>query len=127
MQRIQAVLHTSTGKKQDRASLALAASKCEMPKCTAYQFAKAWKQPLQGQQIKQDNSEKEGNLKKNSLLPGQCISCDHFVSYAKRKTLGGFGKTDSSNMYSGACMFMDLATGYLHIEPQISFTSHETL
>jgi hypothetical protein len=30
-------------------------------------------------------------------------------------------------MYSGACVFIELATGYLHIELQISFTAHETL
>jgi hypothetical protein len=30
-------------------------------------------------------------------------------------------------MYSGACVFTDLATGYLHIELQISFTALSTL
>jgi hypothetical protein len=60
-------------------------------------------------------------------LPGQCVNCNHFVSSAKGRLFGGFGKTDSSKIYSGACIFTDLATGYLHIKPQISFTTHETL
>jgi hypothetical protein len=30
-------------------------------------------------------------------------------------------------MYSGACIFTDLATKFTHVEPQVSFTSHETL
>jgi hypothetical protein len=55
------------------------------------------------------------------------VACDHFVSSAKGRLFGGFGKTDLSKMYSGACVFTDLATGYLHLELQISFTAHETL
>jgi hypothetical protein len=60
-------------------------------------------------------------------LPGQFLGCDQFVSSAKGRLFEGFGKADLSKMYSGACVFTDLATGYLHIEPQISFMAHETL
>jgi hypothetical protein len=128
MQRIQAALRTGAlARSKTERALHLTASKCEIPKCAACQFAKAHKRPLQGQRIKQEDSEKEGNLKKNSLLPGQCVACDHFVSSAKGRLFVGFGKTDSSKMYSGACVFTDLATGYIHVEPQISFTAHETL
>jgi hypothetical protein len=128
MQRIQAALRTGAlARSKTERALHLAASKCEIPKCAACQFAKACKRPLQGQRIKQDNSEKEGNLKKNVLLPGQCVACDHFVSSAKGRLFTGFGKTEASKMYSGACVFTDLATGYMHVEPQVSFDSSETL
>jgi hypothetical protein len=128
MQHIQAALCTrALAHSKTEQALHLAASKCEIPKCAACQFAKARKRPLQGQRIKQDNSEKEGNLKKNVLLPGQCVACDHFVSSAKGRLFTGFGKTEASKMYSGACVLTDLATGYMHVELQVSFDSSETL
>jgi Reverse transcriptase (RNA-dependent DNA polymerase) len=128
MQRIQSVLRTGvlTVNKSDRA-LHLAASKCEIPKCAACEFAKARKKPLPGQRIKMEDSKFDGNTSKGILLPGQCIAVDHFVSSAKGRLFSSAGRTSSSSMYSGACVFTDLATKYIHVEPQVGFTSHETL
>jgi hypothetical protein len=73
------------------------------------------------------DSEADGNTHKGILLPGQCVAVDHFVSSAKGRLFSSVGKTNASSMYSRACIFTDIATKYIHVEPQVSFTTHETL
>jgi hypothetical protein len=66
-------------------------------------------------------------LKTDNLLPGQCISVDHFVATTKGRLFTSAGKTKSDDTYTGGCLFVDHATGYVHVEHQVSSTSHETL
>jgi hypothetical protein len=66
-------------------------------------------------------------LKTNDLLPGQTISVDHFACTAKGRLFTSAGKTKPDDMYSGGCIFVDHASGFVHIEHQQHMSSHETL
>jgi hypothetical protein len=97
------------------------------PKCAACQFAKA-KRPLTTQNkthAKVANS--TASLKKNTLLPGQEVSINHFICWTLGRLYTRFGKTDNASLYRGGCIFVDNTTGLVHVEHQTSLTSHETL
>ena len=107
-------------------SLQTAASKCEIPRCASCQFGKAKRRPT-GITHSRSNPERDGALKAGDLLPGQCVSVDHFVCSNKGRLLESRGKTSEDHMHSGGCIFIDHATGYVHVEHQVKLTTHETL
>ena len=56
-----------------------AVANCELPKCAACEFGKATRQATKT--LKQTPvPEKEGELKKGDLFPGQRVSIDHYQS-----------------------------------------------
>jgi hypothetical protein len=107
-------------------SLQTAASKCEIPRCASCQFGKAKRRPT-GITHSRSNPERDGALKAGDLLPGQCVSVDHFVCSNKGRLLESRGKTSADQMNSGGCIFVDHATGYVHVEHQVKLTTHETI
>ena len=96
------------------------------PKCGACLYGKQTRKPSPGKtsSVVQDNV---GNVKKDHLLAGQRVSVDHFVCSTKGRLFGSHGRTQPEHMYSGGGIFVDHATGYVHIEHQVHLTSHETL
>jgi hypothetical protein len=68
-----------------------------------------------------------GALKHNDLHPGQQISVDHFVCSTKGRLFTSRGKTSDSEMFSGGCLFVDHASGYIHVEFQTHLNTHETI
>ncbi|MGH3053369.1 MAG: reverse transcriptase domain-containing protein, partial [Gaiellaceae bacterium] len=102
------------------------AALCEPPKCASCQFGKAKRRPAPGTNRTPDLN-REGALKRDNLLPGQCVSVDHFVSSTKGRLYTSMGKSSSTTMYSGGCIFVDHSSGYVHVEHQVATTSHETL
>ena len=68
-----------------------------------------------------------GALKKDDLYPGKRVSVDHFVCSTKGRLFTSHGKTSESEMYSGGCLFVDHASGYIHIEFQTHLNTHEML
>ena len=97
-----------------------------LPRCAACQFGKQHRRPAPSTvtSVVHDN---RGALKTDNLLPGQCISVDHFVCNTKGRLFTSAGKTKSNDTYAGGCLFVDHATGYVHVEHQTFLTSHETL
>ena len=67
------------------------------------------------------------STKKDKIFPGQQISVDHFVSSTKGVTHSYHGGSDHSKLYSGGCIFVDAATGLVHVEFQTHLNTHETL
>jgi hypothetical protein len=57
----------------------------------------------------------EGALKKDSLFAGQHVLLDHFVCGTKGCLFSSMGKMSDSEMYDGGCVFIDFATGFIHI------------
>jgi hypothetical protein len=51
---------------------------------------------------------------------------DHFACSTKQRSFGSAGKTVDSSMYSGAAIFVDTATGFIHVKFQ-ELTVDETL
>eukprot|EP00956_Cyclotella_meneghiniana_P007012 scaffold9457_cov86-Cyclotella_meneghiniana.AAC.2 len=66
-------------------------------------------------------------LKTSHLAPGQCISCDHYVSPTKGRNLDGYGKATASNGYTGGAIYVDHASGKIFHFPQTSLSASETL
>jgi len=66
-------------------------------------------------------------MKQDNLYPGQKIAVDHFVCSTTGRLFESRGRTSESEMYCGGCMFVDHATGYLHVEFQRYLNTHETL
>ena len=108
-------------------SLHTAASKIQNPpKCAACQYGKQCRRPSPGK-ISSVVRDRAGALKQDDLFPGQKIAVDHFVCSTKGRLFTSKGKTSDSEMYSGGCIYVDHATGYLHVEFQKRLNTHETL
>ena len=107
-------------------SLIKAASKCELPKCASCQFGKAKRRPTDTS-TKTIVREREYGLKKDQLFPGQRVSMDHFVVKQKGRLYSSRGQSHEDSMYSGGCIFVDHATGDIHIEHLVNFTATETI
>jgi hypothetical protein len=97
----------------------------QRPKCEVCQYAKARRQRLNGKTTVVDKSS-EGSLKDNHLRPGAAVSVDHFESRLKGRTYSSFGRSNSEK-YVGGCIFVDHMSGYIHVEPQLGFSSSETI
>ena len=68
-----------------------------------------------------------GNTKQGAMLPGQRVFVNHFVSSVKGKNKSSHAGKDKSSWYSGGCVFVDAASGYIHVEMQTHLNSHTTL
>ena len=99
---------------------------CEMLKCAACEFVKGHRQPNKVDIIK-NNPMKEQDLKKNRLLPGHMVSAGHYISRAPGRLYHTKGKSNQSDMFSGGCVFIDHASGYVSIKHQVAINSTETV
>ena len=68
----------------------------------------------------------EKELKKDHLLPGQMVSADHSILQDPGRLYHKIGKSDPSDMFSGRCVFIDHASGYVSIKHQVAINSTET-
>ena len=110
----------------ENSPLTRAAAKCDIPTCSACEFAKAKRRPTATQQLHPVSS-KTHNLKWDQLYPGQQVSMDHFTVTERGHLYTSMGKTASDLMYAGGCIFVDHATGDVHVEHLLNFTTMETL
>ncbi len=111
-------------------SLHQAAAKIKSPpKCAACQFGKQTANSVKkhGNQTIIKDAAPPPVTKQDALLPGQRVFIDHFVSSTKGVRLSSRGGQDMSNRYSGGCIFVDAATGYVWVEHQSHLNTHETL
>ena len=97
----------------------------ERPKCASCEFGKVHRRPNKINTIKK-NPMKEQDLKKDYLLPGQMVSADHYISRAPSRLYHTKGKSDQSDMFSGGCVFIEYASGYVSIKHQVAINSTET-
>ena len=70
---------------------------------------------------------KEHELKKDHLLTGQMVSADHYISRAPGRLYHKKGKSYQSDMFSGGCVFIDHANGYVSIKHQVAINATETV
>ena len=96
------------------------------PKCATCQFGKQ-KQGLSPGKQSSVIKDHDGVLKKDHLLPGQCVSVDHFVCNTKGQLYTSRGKMSPDDMYDGGCIYFNHASGFIHCEHQVHLTTHETL
>ena len=108
-------------------SLQTAAAKLKHnPRCAACQFGKQCQRsaPTITQAKVADSV---GALSKDVVRPGQQICIDHFICKNKGRLFTSRGKTDSSDMYGGGCLFVDTYSGFVHVELQKHMNTIETL
>jgi hypothetical protein len=79
------------------------------------------------QQVHSKVRDSPGGLKKNTLLPGQEVSVDHFTCSTLGRLYTGYGKTEDSSLFKGGCIFSDNTTSWVQVEHQLNLTTHETL
>ena len=104
-----------------------AASKCDAStiKCPTCEYAKAHRRSKKSV-THVLNAERIGGLKAEHLRPGIQVSVDHFESRLLGRTFDSFGKA-SSPTYKGGCIFVDHCSGFLFVEPQLGFSSVESI
>ena len=70
---------------------------------------------------------KEQELKKDHILPGQKVYAYHYISRAPCRLYHTKGKSDQSDMFSGGCVFIDHASGYVRIKHQEAINATENV
>ena len=103
-----------------------AVANCERPKCAAREFGNGHHRPNKVNKIKK-NPMKEQELKKDHLLPGQIESADHYISRDPGRLYHTKWKSDQSDMFSGGCVFIHHASGYVSIKHQVAINATETV
>jgi len=98
----------------------------EFPKCAACQFGKQKVRPSRATStsIVRD---RDGALSANDLLPGQKVSVDHFISSTRGRLFDTMGRESEDKRFAGGAIFVDHASGLVHVEFQTYLNSHETL
>ncbi len=102
-----------------------AAAKCQIPRCAICEYAKGHRRATKGN-IHTPNPSRVGSLKVDDLQVGATVSVDHFESRLKGRTFDSYGKA-TSDKYIGGCIFVDHASGYVHVEFQLGFSAIETI
>ena len=96
------------------------------PYCASCLFGKQTRRPAPGS-TRTVNKVRDGIMKQDHLLPGQATSIDHFECHSKGRLFSGYGKNDDDQKFCGGALFVDHASGYVHVEFQRGHSSHETV
>ena len=101
MQRIQAAIRNGQiATTEEQKATHIAASKCDLPKCAACEFAIAKRRTLPGQHAQFVDDTTQGGTKHDKVFPGDQIAINHLVCSTKGRLFGSAGKTIDSSMYS---------------------------
>jgi hypothetical protein len=102
----------------------LAAGRCQAPNCASCLYFKAKRRPAGSIHHSPTNN---SSLMIDDLRAGQTVSMDHFVVRERGRLYESRGKTLVENMYTGGCIFVDHASGYIYIHFQVLQNSTETI
>jgi Zinc knuckle len=116
--------HTEATRRLHAAAAKLRPEGC--PLCAACQFGKQRRRPAPGK-ASSVVREVAGALRRDDLFPGQRISVDHFICSTRGRLLNTRGKESEKEKYTGGCIFVDHASGFVHVELQVFITAAETL
>ena len=70
---------------------------------------------------------KEQEIKKDHLLPGKMVSADPYILRAPGRLYHTNRTSDPYDMFSGGCVFIDRASGYVSINHQVDINATETV
>ena len=96
------------------------------PLCAACQFGKQRRRPLPGKTTHVVRETADA-LRRDHLFPGQKVSVDHFICSTRGRLTKTKGKESENEKYSGGCIFVDHASGHIHVEMQVHVTTAETI
>ena len=60
-------------------------------------------------------------------MPGQMVSSDQYISQDPGRLYHTKGKADPSETFSGGCVFIDYARGYVRINHQVDINTTKTV
>jgi hypothetical protein len=99
---------------------------CDRPLCAACQLSKAHRRTPDSQRV-QNVPEHEMALRRDDLVPGQCVSVDQYVCKEPGRLQKGFGKGRAETNYNGGTIYVDHASTYISVQHQVSLRVGETL
>ena len=70
---------------------------------------------------------KEQEFKKDHILTIQIMYADYCIFWSLGRLYHTKGKSDQSDMFSGGCVFIDHASGYVSIKHQVDINATETV
>jgi Reverse transcriptase (RNA-dependent DNA polymerase) len=121
------VLKLALGGFLDHLSLGIDRTKIpDQPHCAACQFGKQVRKP-DGATIQRKNPNVSGSLKSNQLKPGDRIFSDQLESRVHGRLLHTAGREPSSSQFCGSTLFCDAASGYIHVEHQVTLNASDTI
>lgn len=98
----------------------------DLPKCAGCRYGKMMKQPTKTTKTVQRPST-IGNLKKDKLLPGECVASDQYVCAEPSRLYTSKGQTPRQNRFSGGTIFCDVSSRYIAVRHQVSLASSDTI
>lgn len=98
-------------------------SSCQAPLCTACQMAKQNRRGT-GVSVKPD---KEMAIRKGNIQPGEMVSIDQYISSIPGRLPNTRGKESKKEKFIGGTLFVDHASGYIHLRNQQSLRVGDTL
>jgi hypothetical protein len=116
--------HTEQARRLQLAAAQLSSEGC--PLCAACQFGKQRRRPAPGKQSR-IIKDSVGALRRDQLFPGQKVSADHFICSTRGMLTNTKGKESEKEKYGGGCIFVDHATGFVHIVLQTKVSASETI
>ena len=99
---------------------------CERSKCAACKSGKGNHQQNKVNTIKKNCMNKQ-ELKKDYLLSVKMMSADHYIERAPGKIYHTKGKSDPYDMFSGGCVFIYNASGFVKIKHKVDINATETV
>jgi len=102
------------------------AHNCPIPRCPACQMSKQHRCTTGSQHVK-NRPECEMAICKGDLKPSDCVSMDQCMSQRPGQHANYKARGKSRVMYSGGTIFVDHASGFIHLCNQVSLRVGETL
>ena len=96
------------------------------PLCAACQLAKQSRRGA-GSSTEFKLEDRDMILKRDTTEPGDCVSIDQYVSTVLGRLPNTKGKEKKDEKYNGGTIFVDHATGYVHLTHQVSLRAGETV
>ena len=96
------------------------------PLCAACQLAKQ-KRRSADVATEMKLEDRDMLLKQNNTEPGDCVSIDQYASTVLGRLPHTRGKEKKDEKFNGGTVFVDHATGYVHLEHQVSMRAGETI
>ena len=98
----------------------------QSPMCSSCDCGKQARTPSKGTTGK-PRPEVTGNLKRDKLEPGDCVAVDQFVVRDGGRLFTTSGREQEEDRFKGGTIFIDLATGKIFVEFQVSLGTAKTL
>ena len=66
-------------------------------------------------------------LKRDDVLPGDCVSCDHYISPVPGRVVAPSGYSSVRHGYQGGTIYVDHASGWIFHRPQKTLSVSDTI